>query len=395
MAKGPNTPHKRINKDGTISWYIQRTEPTADGSSKRRTETFEREKDAKLALARHQAEAEEAKRGLRRLARVEHSFDELCDHYLRTRTPQKRRPDNDESYVRSALKPAFGSMRIRDIGPAEIERFKTVSRSPNRAESTVNHHLTLLVSILRYAVDLGWLDAAPKVKKYRVAVFDSDFRYLRTADEIRRFLGAARDLDEENAAPHSRPQRGRCFELYSTAIHTGLRLGELVALRWDAIDFDRRLITVLRSHKGSTKAGDVRYVPLLDPLVPILRTWRLKSSSALVFPNEAGKMRDRADRVFREIVRCVLARAGFTKIERNGKLVHYITFHCLRHTFASFWMQTGGDLFKLQKILGHKTPAMTQRYAHLTPDVFAGDLSRFSALVSPKPADVIPIAGTR
>ena len=67
----------------------------------------------------------------------------------------------------------------------------------------------------------------------------------------------------------------------------GIHEGELAALRWSDIDFERRLITVQRSFHGPTKAGDVRYVPIMDVLRPILRAWQLKAGGCwLVFPNE-------------------------------------------------------------------------------------------------------------
>ena len=53
-----------------------------------------------------------------------------------------------------------------------------------------------------------------------------------------------------------------------------------------------------------------------------------------------------------------------------------ITFHDLRHTFASHWVMHGGDLYRLQKILGHKSVQMTQRYAHLAPEAFKQDWGR-------------------
>ncbi len=63
-------------------------------------------------------------------------------------------------------------------------------------------------------------------------------------------------------------------------------------------------------------------------------------------------------------------------IQRDGKERRYIRSHDLRHTFASHWVMKGGDLFKLQKILGHKTVQMTMRYAHLAPHAFAEDFKR-------------------
>ena len=58
---------------------------------------------------------------------------------------------------------------------------------------------------------------------------------------------------------------------------------------------------------------------------------------------------------------------------------HYIVFHDLRHTFASHWMSKGGDLFRLQRILGHKSPTMTNRYAHLAPEAYVTDYARLGA----------------
>ncbi len=95
-------------------------------------------------------------------------------------------------------------------------------------------------------------------------------------------------------------------------------------------------------------------------------------------------MFDRSARVFQETLHRVLKRAGFPMIEREGMERRYIRFHDLRHTFASHWVMKGGDLFKLQKILGHKTVQMTMRYAHLAPHAFSEDFQRFghSSLLS-------------
>jgi site-specific recombinase XerD len=73
-------------------------------------------------------------------------------------------------------------------------------------------------------------------------------------------------------------------------------------------------------------------------------------------------MWDQSGRVFQEALRDVLQRGGFPQ--------KYITFHSLRHTFASHWVMNGGDPYALQEILGHKDSKMTRRYAHLRPDAY-------------------------
>jgi integrase len=84
-------------------------------------------------------------------------------------------------------------------------------------------------------------------------------------------------------------------------------------------------------------------------------------------------------RIFQEVLHRVLEAAELPKVQRNGKERPYVRFHDLRHTFASHWVTKGGDLFKLQKILGHQSVQMTMRYAHLAPEAFKDDYGRFGA----------------
>lgn len=84
--------------------------------------------------------------------------------------------------------------------------------------------------------------------------------------------------------------------------------------------------------------------------------------------------------IFQEVFKKVLDDAGFEKIERNGHIVRFIRFHDLRHTYASHFMMAGGNIYMLQKILGHSTVEMTMIYAHLSPHVFQLDHGRFNSI---------------
>ena len=139
------------------------------------------------------------------------------------------------------------------------------------------------------------------------------------------------------------------FALYATAVFTGMRAGELAGLRWDGVSFERRLITVQRSFDGPTKAGDVRYVPILDVLLPILKQWHELHPGTLVFTNRDGRMLGKSARIFQEVLHRVLDRAGFEQVQRDNRVENYIVFHDLRHTFASHWMMRGCDLFRLER----------------------------------------------
>jgi len=347
-----------------------------DEHGKRQSRTFHHKRDADLFEQRMKVRVQEVRHGLRAALPVDRPFDELCDTWLKNRASQKRSEKHDKSIIRAHLRPALGKLKVRDVGVEAVDRF--VRERSHLDKKTVGNHLTLLVSMLNYAHDLAWLERVPRIRKPRVPFFSTDFAFLRTAAEIQRFLVAAREEGEH------------IFVLYAAAVYTGMRAGELAGLHWDDVNFDRRLITVQRSFGGPTKADEVRYVPIVDALLPHLRAWRLRHPGALVFANERGTMLGPSARPFQEILHRVLERAGFQKVTRKGKERWYITFHSLRHTFASHWVMNGGDLFKLQKVLGHKSAQMTLRYAHLAPHAFEADHGRFEVIATAS-AVVVPM----
>ncbi|MGK5087850.1 site-specific integrase [Bdellovibrionota bacterium FG-2] len=289
------------------------------------------------------------------------TFAELCDYYLAYKSVLKRRKRDDESLIRVHLRPFFGSLKLSEVSD-KVDEFKSLRIHYHPC--SLSHQLTLLISMLRVAHERRWLLEMPHIKKPRVRVFDKDFHYLKTDDEIRRFLFAAQSEGDD------------VFALYALAVYTGLRPGEQAGLKKDDIQLESRRITVQNSYEGPTKNGEVRYVPVLDPLLPMLRKWLLQSPGPYLFPTKTGTMLEEKARIFDETFRRVLEKANFQKGEKRGKMRNYIRYYDLRHTFASTWMRNGGDIFKLSKILGHKSVQMTMRYAHLAPDAYSSDYGR-------------------
>ena len=142
-------------------------------------------------------------------------------------------------------------------------------------------------------------------------------------------------------------------ELVVFALHSGMRLGEILSLTWTGVDLFRRTVTVFES-----KNGERRTVPLNQTLMALL-TEKAKvrhMKTALVFPSRAGTRLD--PNHLRRALRPAMAKAGIVNCH----------FHDLRHTFATRLVQSGVDLYKVQRLLGHKSPMMTQRYAHHYPE---------------------------
>jgi integrase len=163
------------------------------------------------------------------------------------------------------------------------------------------------------------------------------------------------------------------------AIHTGLRKGELLGLRWQDLDLQTRRLTVARSYQGTPKSGKPRHLRLPAACVPMLREWAPlcpPTPEGLVFPLGDGDPHS---------PRAMLGLPGLLKAA--GCRVPAHPWHAMRHTFASHFIMRGGNILTLQKILGHSDVKMTMIYAHLAPDFLAEEMDRldFSAL-RPRPA---------
>jgi len=344
-----------------------------DADGHRRSKTFSTYRDAEKALAMYQVEAERISVGLSPKPAPKKTFDDLCDYWLEHRTTRKKNSKDDRSVINASLRPHFKGMDLSEVTLEDVDRFRRL-RCPNEHDTkltaserrrrgiisvkTLHNHLTVLISMFNLAVDLGWLDSKPNIKKPRL--IRADFSYIRSQDDIQKFLVAAADEDEG------------VFELYYTATYTGMRAGELSGLQWGDVSLSRRLITVQRSYDSTTKTDEIRYVPILDVLLPVLRAWKVRCPSSMwVFPNKVGHMHQPSSRVFQETLQRVRERAG---------IPYRFRFHDFRHTFASHWMMAGGDIYRLQKILGHKSIQMTERYAHLSPDVWTEDYGIFEEL---------------
>jgi len=146
-------------------------------------------------------------------------------------------------------------------------------------------------------------------------------------------------------------------DIFTTAFYTGLRLGELVNMRWNWIDFLQNQITVKCTDNFLTKSKKERIVPMSEKVRSILYN-RFNSANhsldEVVFYNRRNKKlhQDELSKKFKIVI-------------RRSNLNEKIHFHSLRHSFASLLVQRGVSLFVVKELLGHEDLATTQIYAHL------------------------------
>jgi integrase len=141
------------------------------------------------------------------------------------------------------------------------------------------------------------------------------------------------------------------------SLHTGMRAKELYSLTWGVVNFQNEFILVRDSKSGS------RYVYLTEATKQILQNmYQGQPDSALIFKNRKGQAVAKISNTYFRVVE----KLGFNKDVSDSR--DKVIFHTLRHTFASWHVQNGTDLYELKELMGHSTIQLTERYAHLRPD---------------------------
>lgn len=251
-----------------------------------------------------------------------------------------------EWMLRVHLLPYFGRMRLDQLGPADVEAYKAKKLDEQLNRKSINNHLTALRKLLNLAVEWERLVRAPKVRGFALKMQPVSEDEFLTFDEAERLVAAA--------SPEWQP-------MISVALKTGLRVGELLALRWADVDVVAGQLIVRRTlwkgEEGVPKGGRHRPVPLSDAAVAVLKAHR-HLRGPYVFCDEAGARLTHS--IVKDVVPQACLRAGLAK---------RITWHGLRHSFASHLVMRGASLKAVQELLGHESIEMTLRYSHLTPDV--------------------------
>lgn len=303
------------------------------------------------------------------------ALDDFLDLWLRdvvTPTKKEWTVQQYSSIIENHLKPSrLASMALRDIREVQIQHV-LVARS--KATPRVQQ-LTLIVlrRALEQAVKWGMLTTNPARGIAAPRTERRDLRVLSPA-EARTFLTAA--------------QTDPLYALYYVALDTGMRQGELFALRWEDVDLDARTIRVSRSVNTATgKVGTTksragrRQIVMGAPAVDVLRAHRDKQQAAgysgvLVFPSPRGQQLSPSN------VRI----NSFLEIQKVAKIDPPIRFHDLRHTAATLMLGAGVHPKIVSERLGHATIAITMdTYQHVSPTMQRQAADAIGEILSPKP----------
>lgn len=281
--------------------------------------------------------------------------------------PSKRGRGTSKGYIMGAL----GDKPAAKITTREVEAMLKHIAGTGVSPRSVNKHRAVVSAIFNYGMREATFglptNPAAQTDKRREPQRDTlPFYSPEEVEALARSLEGGRHRDPSRPAVSDQERTLRIAEdlqdavLVRTASYAGLRLGELLALRWGDIDFSRSTITVRRAISGgvesSTKSGRIRRVPLPDQLAVALdrlsRRGDYTSDGDLVFCNALGRTLDGS------------ALRRRYKAARDAVGLRELRFHDLRHTYGSNLAAAGVDLVTIQAAMGHGALATTSRYLH-------------------------------
>ncbi|MCB9477218.1 MAG: tyrosine-type recombinase/integrase [Deltaproteobacteria bacterium] len=273
---------------------------------------------------------------------------------------------NKNYHIRVHLAPCFGHDDLHSITVERIEVLKATLLNKRLGAKSVNNVLGTLRTLLSTAVDWGYLDRSPmdRVKPLKTINAAPDFF---SRDEVAQFLASCRQHKPE------------WHDFFATAFLTGMRRGELLALQWKDIDFERGIIKVRRSIWNglvtTPKGGKERVLPINPELRTILEGIH-RSRSLFVFHQDNGQPLE-GHHVQKALV----------PLRRKAGLRSSLRFHDMRHTFASHLVINGVSIRVVQELMGHSDIKTTLVYAHLNSDSLKGAVNTLSLTASDAGSD--------
>jgi integrase len=364
MAAPPTTPRQpptghvfRVERKRGPAWYAKYRLPDGRQVQKRIGPAWsERGRPPAGHFTKRLAEEwlrdvlEQARQGkLPGMVRTGATVAQAAEEYLRyIEHDRGRKPTTVQGYrwiVKAWIAPALGELRLEDMTTEHVEAWIAVFE---RKPSTRTKALVLLHGIFQRARKVYGLPSNPVADVEKPPQTRSGDIEVFSPEEVWALVRAA-GSDQDGV-------------IFLTAAFTGLRMGELLALRWRDVDFAGSLLRVRASYAGGAltapKSGKVRSVPLAPDVAQALARLAdralFTAEDDLVFPGETGEFLDGS--ALRRRYKATLGRAGLRALR----------FHDLRHTFGTR-MIAKADIRRVQEWMGHADIQTTMRYLHYAP----------------------------
>jgi integrase len=275
------------------------------------------------------------------------TFSELFETYYATVKNQKtvKRQKNIISLYEIWLKEKIGHMPINAITADNLQSIADSALQLNRKPATVLYIIGLVKMVLDFAIDRELYEGDNIARKVKIPKYDGNRTRFLSPEEAQKLLNILKERDKQ------------VYNMALLSMYTGARRGEIFSLCWEHINFDTKFMTFF-----DTKNTRTRHVPLIPEVEEMLKDLKKPEDRGFVFKTKEGKQFENVPQLFYIMVEKVGLNDGITDPRQR------VVFHTLRHSYASWLVMRGADLYAVKELMGHSSTAMTERYSHLSPE---------------------------
>jgi len=281
---------------------------------------------------------------------------------------KKKSTETEQGYLKNWIYPVIGTLPLKEVAPIHIEKVKAGMVKAKKAPRSAHYALAIVRHIFNLAIFHDLFDGPNPVNKVKLPGGDNRRLRFLTRDEAGALLA---ELAVKSPDVH---------DMALVSLHTGMRAGEVFGLTWADVDVDRGIL-ILRD----TKNTKTRAAYMTEAVKDVFRGRERGGPSELVFPDRNGKRIKRISHTFAKAVDTLKLNEGI--VDRR----YHVTFHSLRHTYASWHVENGTDLYAVKELLGHSDFKMTARYSHLGENTLQVAVKRLDATLQ-TPGKVVDIA---
>jgi integrase len=282
------------------------------------------------------------------------SLGDYMTHSRATKSP--RTSEREQSLLTLWINPIVGPLPLKSVAPFHLERIKANLAKAGRTPRTIRYALAVVSQVFNYAIRHDLYAGANPIQKVKMPRADNRRLRFLNREEAATLLA---ELATKSPDVH---------DMAMVSLHTGMRAGEIFSLQWRDVDVDRGIMTL-----RDTKSGKTRPAFMTDAVKGVFTSREKGLPSELVFPDRNGKRMERISNTYHRAVEMLGLNEGID--DSRNKVV----FHTLRHTYASWLVENGTDLYTVKELMGHSDLAMTARYAHLGENTLQAAVRRLDS----------------
>ena len=269
----------------------------------------------------------------------------------------KKSTDREDQLFRLWISPVIGNLTFKKISALQLNQIRTNMLEGELSPRSVNYAFAVIRQVFNYAKYCHVSNVDSPTQTMKMLKFDNNRNKFLTGEEATMLLKALKEKSET------------VYEISLMSLECGLRANEIFSLKWGDIDFVNEQVTIWDAKNTKTRPAF-----MTDNIKQMLSNKHRGEKGALVFPGRGDVKTNQISKTFSAVVKELGLNAGVTNSREK------VVFHTLRHTYASWQVQSDTSLYTVKELLGHSSLAMTTRYAHLGN----GELRRASKKIDGK-----------